>query len=259
MPPPSKDNPQTPQDNTMETKKIKSCNCFEPDPGTRICYHSISSFLNQCLRKENDWHNFQVKRNLLFKKEDFRTVFLSPEEIEMVNRFKSLKKQVEWMAGRFLVKTMVQEALDNGMSMTEITVMHQDEGAPFVKGFPRLRISISHSGDYAAVGLTTREGTDIGLDIEEIGKAPDGSFLKTAFTQNELAAMGTTPQEIFKHWTIKEAFLKYIKKGFNESLYRVEVIDGKIFHNGVEAHVTILTRTIGTRYSLSLVTGKIHG
>ncbi|MBI9087992.1 MAG: 4'-phosphopantetheinyl transferase superfamily protein [Desulfobacterium sp.] len=243
----------------MEDKERLSCNCFEPEPGTRICYHSISSFLNHCLMAENGWHNFQVKRNRLFKKEDFRTVFLSPGEIEMVNRFRSLKKQVEWMAGRFLVKTMVQRALNNDTPITEITVMHQDEGAPFIKGLPGFRISISHSGDYAAVGLTTREGIDIGLDIEEIGKTPDSSFMKTAFTQNELASMGTMAQDIFKHWTIKEAFLKYIKKGFNESLYKVEVIDGQILHHGVEAPVSILTTTIGTRYSLSLVTGKIHG
>ncbi|MCP4115326.1 MAG: 4'-phosphopantetheinyl transferase superfamily protein [Desulfobacteraceae bacterium] len=245
----------------MENREIKpcNCNCFEPEPGTRICYHSISLFLNNCLPEKNGWHNFQVKRNRLFKEEDFRTVFLSPGEIEMVNRFKSLKKQVEWMAGRFLVKTMVQKALNNEMPMTEITVMHQDEGAPFIKDLPGIRISISHSGDYAAVALTTREGTDIGLDIEEIGKAPDSAFMKTAFSQNELASMGTMPRDIFQQWTTKEAFLKYIKKGFNESLYRVEVINGRIYHHGMEAPVSILTRTIGTNYSLSLVTGAIHG
>ena len=71
--------------------------------------------------------------------------------------------------------------------------------------------------------------------------------------------MGTQPLDIFQQWTTKEAFLKYIKKGFNESLYRVEVIDGKILHHGMEAPVSILTRTIGTGYSLSLVTGATHG
>jgi len=163
---------------------------------------------------------------------------------------------VEWMAGRFLVKSMVQRKLWNKTPMTQITIMHHEQGAPFVKEFPEFRISISHSGDYAGVALTDIKNMDLGLDIEEIGKKPEAMFMKTAFTENELVLMEMTPRKIFSHWTIKEAFLKYIKKGFNENLHHVEIIGDNIFHKKIKANVSIISTTIDKGYALCLITGK---
>jgi len=239
----------------MEIYDKNSFNCFEPYNGVQVCCHSISSFLDLCL-VEKDYNEFRIKRNRTFSNSSFCKRFLSFNELEILNRFKSLKKQVEWMAGRFLVKSMVQRNLSSETPMTEITIMHHEQGAPFVKEFPGLRISISHSGDYAGVALTAMENMDLGLDIEEIGKKPDAMFMKTAFTENELVLMEMTPREIFRHWTMKEAFLKYIKKGFNENLHNVEIIGENIFHKKIKTNVSIISTTIDENYALCLVTGK---
>ncbi len=253
----------------------------------------------------------KAQTGIFFKDNDFIPGFLSPEELEILNGFKARKKQIEWLAGRCLIKQMVQKFihssgilsvqnfdisqekllrsreaesmeqtppreptrviesaqlagsaklavfLKNGIKMCDINIAHHEEGAPFFKKWPFLKISISHSGSYAAACLCTIKGREPGLDIEKIGKMPDSFFMKIAFTEKEIADMQHCPEDFFTRWTMKEAFLKYIKKGFNESLHKVEILDGRIFHNGKKASVSIFSRIIenqtGDRYSLSLV------
>jgi 4'-phosphopantetheinyl transferase len=228
--------------------------CFEAVPGVRVCCMRISSFLSVCLDK-NDYGDFHTQRNRMFNTGSFSRHFLSMAELATVNGFKSLKKQIEWMAGRFLVKTMVEQALDTPAPLAETTIDHQDQGAPFVREYPDLRISISHSGDYAGVALTIQTDMDMGVDIEQIGKAPDPGFMRLAFTQREIQAMETTPRKIFTHWTVKEAFLKLIKKGFNQSLHQVEIIGNTILFKGEKTPVTVVSRPLGTNYAISVVIG----
>ena len=148
--------------------------------------------------------------------------------------------------------------------LCDITIAHHDEGAPFLEKWPFWEISISHSGKYAVTAISTIKGKKIGVDIEKIGKVPNSSFMKIAFTEKEIVNIKYYPkdrlkvsEEVFKKWTMKEAFLKYIKKGFNESLHRVEIIDDYIFHNGKKADVSIFYKIIGKgaedRYFLSMV------
>ena len=47
-------------------------------------------------------------RNRVFDKEDFRQSFLNSDEINTINGFKALKKQIEWISGRYLIKLMIQ-------------------------------------------------------------------------------------------------------------------------------------------------------
>ncbi|ACN16275.1 putative phosphopantetheinyl transferase [Desulforapulum autotrophicum HRM2] len=241
---------------SVETQQTSApvITCFEAVPGVKVCCMTITSFLEVCLAGK-DFTNFHTQRNLSFKPDWFSRDFLSMGEIDTINRFKSLKKQIEWMAGRFLVKIMVEQTFDTPVALTEITIDHQDQGAPFLRGYPDLRISISHSGDYAGVALTIQTDMDMGVDIEQIGKAPDPGFMRLAFTQREIQAMETTPRKIFTHWTVKEAFLKLIKKGFNQSLHQVEIIGNTILFKGEKTPVTVVSRPLGTNYAISVVIG----
>ena len=95
--------------------------------------------------------------------------------------------------------------------------------------------------------------TTMGIDIEQIQKMPDTFFMKTAFTQQEIHHMAQTPHEIFRHWTLKEAFLKYIKMGFNENLHMVEIIEENIFHRRKKQDLNFWSRTIEGQCILSIV------
>ncbi|MEA2059240.1 MAG: 4'-phosphopantetheinyl transferase superfamily protein [Thermodesulfobacteriota bacterium] len=225
-----------------------------PLPGIETGILKISTALNQVLHVKS-YHSLNSLKNTFFKKQDFTRLFLSDSEIDTVNRFKAKKKQLEWMAGRLLVKRMVQAGHAPEKSLQEIQISHHEKGAPFLVNSPGIKISISHSDDYAAAAVCSDKNQDIGIDIEKIGSLPDTSFLNLAFTEKEINTMALTPCDIFKKWTVKEAYLKYIKLGFNESLHRVEIIDDTILYHGQKVRVSVFSTIIHSNYAVSLITG----
>ena len=226
---------------------------WQPQSDIIVQIKTFSSFL-KTMHDPDRFHDFVTRRYQKFTPDDFIHPFLNPVELETVNRFKSLKKQIEWMTGRCLVKEMVKQATTKTKKLSDINIAHQDEGAPFLPLYPEIQISITHSGRYAAVALCCEKNRSLGLDLEEIGPAPDQGFMKLAFTPREREYLEKDPLKIFRSWTLKEAFLKYIKKGFHESLHKVEIHDNIILHRGTRANVNVFCANIGREYSISLIT-----
>jgi 4'-phosphopantetheinyl transferase len=195
-------------------------------------------------------------KNQTFGRQMFAVLFLSDDELIQINRFKALKKQLEWICGRFAVKTLVRDALNPDLPLEKIQIAYREKGAPYLVQFPEVPISLSHSGDYIAAAVSLDRGMALGIDIEKIGDLPDDGFMKIAFTTDEIGHMPADARTVFANWTLKEAFLKYLGMGFNESLLKVAVIDGQIFHHGEKQPVSIWQAVIDTRYALGLVYGK---
>jgi 4'-phosphopantetheinyl transferase len=221
-------------------------------PDIRVGFVAIADFI-----KANLTHfpheRYQTLKNIIFKPELFRRPFLSSGEIKALNRFKALKKQIEWLVGRFAVKKLASSCCRSN-AYTGIIIDYEPEGAPYLPEYPDLSISISHSGGYAAVALSRDRFIKIGIDIEKI--APDSikHILKVAFTDREQAMLKRcSDAAVFESWTTKEAYLKYIKKGFNENLRQVEVINGRIYHGRMEQDISLFLGRINTEYALSLV------
>lgn len=247
--PPKKNHNATTADQNDHLHRIHK---ITPRPDIQIGYHFISEFLHQILKIKFD-PDFSTKRNRIFFKEEFAHPFLNDGEMAGLNAFKSMKKQMEWMAGRYLIKKMVRDFFDDTMNLEDITIGHQEKGAPFIKNRPDTAISISHSGDIAAAALGKVRGTILGLDLEKIQKIPTREFMNLAFTAKERAAMKNEPGEIFKAWTLKEAYLKYIKKGFHESLHRVEVVNNQVYHNKIKKKLSLFSKKIEGSYMISLI------
>lgn len=195
-------------------------------------------------------------KNQAFSRPMFAVLFLSDDELIQVNRFKASKKQIEWLCGRFAVKTLVRDALDLNLPLEKIQIAYREKGAPYLAQFPEIPISLSHSGDYIAAAVSLVSGMALGIDIEKIGDLPDDGFMKIAFTKDEIRHMPADARAVFANWTLKEAFLKYLGMGFNESLLKVAVIDGQIFHRDDRQPVSIWQEIIDSRYALGLVYGK---
>jgi 4'-phosphopantetheinyl transferase len=229
------------------------------EPEIRLWYCEIALILDILFDIGKYPHyaeNYNIIRNKTINKNDFSVTFLSEIELKVLNNFKSLKKQIEWLSGRFLLKNCLSTSFDNIDKLQNILIAYEKEGAPFLPDFPEIKISISHSGNYVAVCVCTKENIDIGIDLEQFRKKPDENFLKTAFTQKEIASLDNTTKDILTKWTAKEAFLKYIKKGFNESLHSVEVIEESIIYNQKKIEASIFSEIIDKNYVLSLVTGR---
>ncbi len=80
--------------------------------------------------------------------------------------------------------------------------------------------------------------------------------MKTAFTADEIRHMPPDARSVFRHWTLKEAFLKYLGLGFNESLHHVAVINDQIYHYGRKQLIDTWSYCPDDRYVLSLVFGR---
>jgi len=230
-------------------------NTLSPKPGITIWYCKIPDITDSILSTPVQ-KNFRTVMDKLFQKNNFIKPFFNDEEISAINSFKALKKQIEWISGRVLIKQMLHYFFLKTIPLDQITLSYLEQGAPFVTQRPYIPISLSHSNDYTTAACCKDKGQIIGIDIEKIAKKPDIFFLKTAFTHNEISHLENNTDQIFKNWTIKEAYLKYIKKGFNESLHSVEVINDEIWHNKKKISVDVYSTFIDD-YVLSLVSSRI--
>ncbi|MFH1154673.1 MAG: 4'-phosphopantetheinyl transferase superfamily protein [Pseudomonadota bacterium] len=222
----------------------------------QVCFLDFKDFVQSIIRIPITL-DYRTRKNLMFSHPDFTSTFLSQEELDQVNGFRSLKKQVEWMAGRYIVRKMVAAFIDPDHTPSHTLIEYRDKGAPWLKPYPRVKLSITHSGDYAAAAVCLAESIDIGLDLEQVGERPDPMFMKTAFTRQEIDSMGDNPPvaEIIRQWTVKEAFLKYLQQGFHENLHRVEILDSAIRFHGRKAPAVWKTRTIGADHIMTLLAG----
>ena len=154
-------------------------------PGVTIWYCRIPMIL-QWILNNGKYQNFKFPKNEMFEKNDFIQPVFSQNEINTINGFKALKKQIEWISGRYLIKQMIQHFFLENTSLDAISLSYLDEGAPFLTHHPDIPVSLSHSNDFTAVACSKNNQQTIGIDIEKIAKKPDIYFLKTAFTQNEI-------------------------------------------------------------------------
>ncbi|MBO4852621.1 MAG: 4'-phosphopantetheinyl transferase superfamily protein [Schwartzia sp.] len=111
-----------------------------------------------------------------------------------------------------------------GIQPSEVTLDHDEKGAPFCQGRER-SISLSHSGPYIAVAVGD---APVGVDVERKRKAPSG-VAKRWFRPEENAFLQSLSEEaypsaFFRLWTIKEAALKYTGEGLSGGLENVDAL-----------------------------------
>ena len=158
---------------------------------------------------------------------------ISVAELEILNNFRTLKKQIEWLCGRLCVKALVGRYVSSGMPAPHVRVATTTEGAPYLSGFPEYSISITHGGDWAVAALAERKDVCIGIDIEPDIQRDRDAFLRTAVSERERSLLESRPEsDLTSHWTRKEAALKLIGKGFHLSLKKLEVLSDGTYLEG---------------------------
>lgn len=178
--------------------------------------------------------NLRQARPLTVTAKDFAQPLLAPTELVRVNAFKSRKRQAEWMAGRLAAKSLAQIEVNGALAIADIVIAYHAQGAPYLVQRPDLTLSISHAADYAVAGLGHSTETALGLDIEKRQPLQLDAILPVAFSDRERRRMPPADQDrFFECWTLKEAYLKYLGRGFRENLKQVEILDGTtICHQG---------------------------
>ena len=119
--------------------------------------------------------------------------------VREVRYIKSDKRRLEIVASRYLFKYLCGDAYE--------TIVHDENGRPYIKSGSR-KISISHTGNYVAVAVST---FDVGIDIETItGRA---YRLKSRFlSDTEIGNIDNNNFEVdaVVRWSAKESVYKVV-------------------------------------------------
>ena len=220
-------------------------------PEIRICQVDIQALVR-------DWFGDLGIENLRRPARDLSSIAAIRDwlEWETAQGFKALKRQVEWLAGRLAVKALVSDWLDASLPPVDITVAHEPRGAPYLPLFPGHCLSITHAGRWAAAAVSLDPALALGIDIERLSIPGTQGFLDLVFTPREQAALDRSdPLALTRAWTLKEAYLKYIRRGFHRSLHQVELIDGKLLDGGRPAPVQWTVTRMASDYLLAVVFG----
>lgn len=117
---------------------------------------------------------------------------------------------------------------DLGVSNTEITILRNQYGKPYIKEFPKCHFNISHTSNIIVIVVSNNE---IGVDIEKIRNA-DLRIAKRFFTKYEqeyiLENSLVQNNRFYEVWTKKEAYMKYVGKGLHMPINSFNVFDRNI-------------------------------
>lgn len=152
----------------------------------------------------------------------------------------SYTKRLEWLAGRALLKSLVEQC---GLEFNGIT---KDEfGKPFLKGYSN-PISLSHSYPYVAAQIDTK--VEVGIDLEQ----PKSKLLNIANRVLSATEFKDAGNDVIKHciyWCAKEAMYKsYGKRGLHFAdhllispfeLKRSGDLAGRIIANGTQRELEL--------------------
>ncbi|XP_028275454.1 L-aminoadipate-semialdehyde dehydrogenase-phosphopantetheinyl transferase [Parambassis ranga] len=157
------------------------------------------------------------------------------EEKDRIGQFVFAKDAKSAMAGRLLLRRFVCEKI--GIPWTEIKLQRSPRGKPYLAAPLKdssqdWSFNISHQGDYAV--LVAEQGLQVGVDIMKTtmpGSSSVPEFFRimtrqfTAYEWSTIQSAGSEHQQLaafYRHWALKESFIKAIGTGLGFNLQRVE-------------------------------------
>ncbi|XP_073194688.1 L-aminoadipate-semialdehyde dehydrogenase-phosphopantetheinyl transferase isoform X2 [Lepidochelys kempii] len=160
---------------------------------------------------------------------------VQPEEKDRVRQFAFARDAKAAMAGRLLIRKLIAEKLC--IPWNEIHLQRTSKGKPFLVNdilgsHPSFNFNISHQGDY--VVLAAEPELQVGIDIMKTNLPGSGSIpdffriMKRQFTEAEWRAIKSINNEwiqldmFYRHWALKESFIKAIGIGIGFNLQRIE-------------------------------------
>jgi 4'-phosphopantetheinyl transferase len=148
---------------------------------------------------------------------------LEAGEIARSERFHLPVHRRLFLASRILLRTTLSRYADIPPGAWRFVA--NDHGKPRVApeaGLPAPSFNIAHTAGIAVAAVTN--GRDVGVDVESRGRHVQARRLADRFfAPNEAAELGKLPpaelrNRFFLHWTLKEAYIKALGRGFAQPL-----------------------------------------
>ncbi|GAB1293836.1 L-aminoadipate-semialdehyde dehydrogenase-phosphopantetheinyl transferase [Apodemus speciosus] len=160
---------------------------------------------------------------------------IQPEEKERIGQFVFARDAKAAMAGRLMIRKLVAEKLN--IPWDHIRLQRTSKGKPvlakdLLNPYPNFNFNISHQGDYAV--LAAEPELQVGIDIMKTSFPGRGSIpeffhiMKRKFTKKEWETIRSFSDEwtqldmFYRHWALKESFIKAIGVGLGFEMQRLE-------------------------------------
>ncbi|XP_061576266.1 L-aminoadipate-semialdehyde dehydrogenase-phosphopantetheinyl transferase [Cololabis saira] len=163
---------------------------------------------------------------------------IQKEEKDRIGQFMFAKDAKSAMAGRLLLRRFVCERM--GIPWAEIRLERSPRGKPVLAAPLKVRsdsdeswsFNLSHQGDYTV--LAAEQGVEVGVDVMKTtmpGSSSVPEFFRimtrqfTAYEWSVIQSAGSEQKQLatfYRHWTLKESFIKAIGTGLGFNLQRIE-------------------------------------
>ncbi|KAM3875267.1 L-aminoadipate-semialdehyde dehydrogenase-phosphopantetheinyl transferase [Diretmus argenteus] len=167
---------------------------------------------------------------------------IQPEEKERIGQFVFAKDAKSAMAGRLLLRRLVCERM--GIPWSDIRLERSPRGKPYLAAPLKVTpdcsrpqpwawsFNLSHQGDYSVVAAEL--GMQVGVDVMKTtmpGSSSMSEFFRimtrqfTGYEWSVIQSAGSERQQLaafYRHWALKESFIKAIGTGLGFNLQRVE-------------------------------------
>lgn len=199
-------------------------------------------------------YDSKSKPSLKLNDNNFVNKYFSKDEINKIENFKSYKRQIEWISGRYAIKTLINKDHPE-IDIKNCNIDTKTGGSPYIVEYPEWHISITHSRGLAAGAISYNANQRIGIDLEKIGEKKPIGFMRLAFTDKEIDYLkNKESKSMYISWCIKEAYMKLVEKGFDMLMKKIEVFDNTIYVSGKKSdNISVHTEIIDEEYILALV------
>ncbi len=168
-------------------------------------------------------HVWQIFVSTLAINEEMMTAVLDEKELRRADQHRFAIDRLRFVTGRAVLRLALQ---NYGMGAAkEIRFSYSDQGKPLLVpeiNPMRVQFNVSHSSDLVALGFAVNHC--VGIDVEHHRAVPEIlDIAERFFSVRERAELLSMPESerqlaFFKGWTRKEAVLKAIGRGLDDSM-----------------------------------------
>ena len=186
-------------------------------------------------------HIYWADLNVLQEFYDEKVNMLHASRADKLKNYKMPADRIRSLGAGLLLEKGLEDYLGEDLPKDDCgrAVIHYSYGAhgkPYLKDYPDVHFSLSHSGNMAVLALA---GSEVGIDVQEKREVSD-KVAKRFYHEEEKKLLECTASAEVKEalfyqlWTGKEAYIKYTGEGMARNLhdFAVDPVGGHILVEG---------------------------
>jgi 4'-phosphopantetheinyl transferase len=203
---------------------------------------------------DNEVHIYHIKISGNHHQADKFSATLDAAEIIRANKYFQPKDRTRFIISRGAQRHILSRYVNTAPHLLKFELGDNKKPYLLSNNNKVIHYNLSHSADCILLAIAT---VTVGLDVEYIDAAFSyHEILPEHFSQAE-KKYTTSPENFFKLWTRKEAFLKATGQGLGEHLHNTPSLDGghSLHHSlsGMEQDWECISFNIPGNYIASLV------